>query len=119
LYTALRSTRPTPNFVTCAVSEGHQIFSSAIKFTIMAPKHSLQAEETLAKRVKNYSTPSATPSNITAEVPFSVKHRPAYTKRKLTEEEQELVDHAEFHTLPFLTLELDQYYTVTPSAEWN
>jgi hypothetical protein len=30
-----------------------------------------------------------------------VKHPPADTKRKLTEEEQELVDHAEFHTLPF------------------
>ena len=97
----------------------------------MAPKHglsALQAEETLAKRVKNSSTPasrSATPAEITARVPFSVQYPPADTKRKLSKKEQELVDHAEFQISPFVAKgaskkgELDQYYTVTPSAEWE
>lgn len=97
----------------------------------MAPKHglsALQAEETLAKRVKNSSTPasrSATPAEITARVPFSVQYPPADTKRKLSKKEQELVDHAELQISPFVAKgaskkgELDQHYTVTPSAEWE
>jgi hypothetical protein len=97
----------------------------------MAPKHglsALQAEETLAKRVKNSSTPasrSATPAELSGRVPFAVQYPPMDTKRKLTKKEQELVDHAEFQTSPFVAKgaskkgELDQYYTVTPSDEWE
>lgn len=98
----------------------------------MAPKHglsALQAEETLAKRVKNSSTPasrSATPAEMTARVPFTVQYPPAAdTKRKLSKKEQELADNSEFQVSPFVAKgaskkgELDQYYTVTPNAEWE
>lgn len=98
----------------------------------MAPKHglsALQAEETLAKRVKNSSTPasrSATPAEMTARVPFTVQYPPAgETKRKLSKKEQELADNSEFQISPFVAKgaskkgELDQYYTVTPNAEWE
>jgi hypothetical protein len=97
----------------------------------MAPKHGIgasQVEETLAKRVKNSSTPasrSTTPAVITSRVPFSVQYPPTSTKRRLNEKDQELVDHAEFQTSPFVAKgasnkgELDQYYTVTPSDEWE
>jgi hypothetical protein len=97
----------------------------------MAPKHglsALQAQETLAKRVKNSSTPasrSATPAEVTARVPFAVQYPPVDTKRKLTKKEQELADHAEFQASPFVAKgaakkgDLDQYYTVTPCEEWE
>lgn len=98
----------------------------------MPQKHglgALQAEETLAKRMKNSSTPasrSATPAEITAKVPFTVQYPPAQdSKRKLSKKEQELVNHAEFQVSPFVAKgaskkgELDQNYTVTPTAEWE
>ena len=94
---------------------------------IMAPKHRLSAqlEETSAKRPTTPASRSATPAEIAARVPFSVQYPPADTKRKLSQKEQELVDHAEFQTSPFIAKgtskkgELDQYYAVTPSAEWE
>ena len=97
----------------------------------MPPKHglsALQAEETLAKRVKNSSTPasrSATPAEVTARVPFSVQYPPSDTKRKLSKKEQELVENSDFQLSPFVAKgaakkgELDQFYTVTPNGEWE
>jgi hypothetical protein len=96
----------------------------------MAPKHGLsglQAEETLAKRVKNSETPasrSATPADLTGKVPFTVQYPQMNSKRKLAKKEQELVDLAEHQISPFIAKgatragELDQYYTVTPTKEW-
>ena len=97
----------------------------------MAPKHglsALQAEEQLAKRAKNSETPgsrSATPADQTGKVPFEVKYPPMTTKKKLSKKEQELVDNAEYQVSPFVAQgasregELDQYYTVAPSDEWD
>ena len=97
----------------------------------MAPKHglsALQAEEQLAKRAKNSETPgsrSATPADQTGKVPFEVKYPPMTTKKKLSKKEQELVDNAEHQVSPFVAQgasregELDQYYTVVPSDEWD
>ncbi|TVY87290.1 hypothetical protein LAWI1_G005103 [Lachnellula willkommii] len=98
----------------------------------MAPKHglnSLQPPEDNHKRAKTSSTPasrSATPAEqIGAKVPFVVHYPNVSTKKKLSKKEQELVDNAEFQVSPFVAKgrakegELDQHYTVTPSAEWG
>lgn len=97
----------------------------------MGRKHglgALQAEEALAKRVKKSSTPasrSATPAELSGKVPFTVQYPQMDSKRKLTNKEQDLVDHAKFQTSPFVATgvskkgDLDQYYTVTPSEEWE
>lgn len=97
----------------------------------MAPKHglsALQAEETLAKRVKNSSTPasrSATPAEITARVPFEVAYPSKDQRRKLNKKDKEVAENAEFQVSPFVARgaskkgELDQYYTVVPSKEWE
>jgi hypothetical protein len=97
----------------------------------MAPKHglnSLQPPEDNHKRAKTSSTPasrSATPAEQAgAKVPFVVLYPNMSSKKKLGKKEQELVDNAEFQVSPFVAKgraeegELDQHYTVTPSAEW-
>jgi hypothetical protein len=107
------------------------IFTPHFLTAIMAPKHGLSApqlEKTSRKRLKNSTSPasrSATPVETAPRVPFSVQYPSADTKRKLGKKEQGLVDHAEFHLSPFTAKgaskkgELDQYYAVTPSAEWE
>jgi hypothetical protein len=93
----------------------------------MVPKHgldALQAEETLAKRLKNRSTPasrSATP----AEIPFSVQYPSQGTKHNLTKKELDVRNDAELRVSPFVAKgaskkgESDQYYTVIPTPEWE
>lgn len=97
----------------------------------MAPKHglsALQAEEQLAKRVKNSETPgsrSATPADQSGKVPFEVKYPVMNTKRKLSKREQDLVDNSNYMESPFVAQgasregELNQHYTVVPSEEWD
>lgn len=98
----------------------------------MAPKHGLaglqHSEEQLAKRAKSSATPasrSATPADTSARVPFKVEY-PVMDRNKIrTEEQRELVEAAEKQVSPFIAKgaskegELDQYYTVTPTSEWE
>ncbi|TVY84989.1 hypothetical protein LSUE1_G000347 [Lachnellula suecica] len=97
----------------------------------MAPKHglnTLQPPEDTHKRAKTSSTPasrSATPAEATGKVPFVVHYPNVSSKKKLSKKDQELVDHAEEQLSPFIAKgrakdgELDQYYTVTPTPEWE
>jgi hypothetical protein len=106
----------------------HSFAISTTIFTLldMAPKRGLQ--ET-AERVKISSTPasrSATPAENTDRITFSVRYPPPpHKKRKLTKKEQDLVDYAKLQVSPFVAKgaskkrELDQYYTIVPSPEWE
>ena len=97
----------------------------------MAPKHglsALQAEEQSAKRAKSSATPasrSATPADQSGKVPFVIKYPPMNLAKKPSKKEQAVVDDSEFMESPFVAQgaskpgELDQNYTVVPSAEWN
>jgi hypothetical protein len=101
----------------------------------MAPKHglnSLQPPEDTHKRAKTSSTTasrSATPAEAIGKVDFVVHYPNLNSKKKLNKKEQEkqdeLVQHAEWQESPFVAKgrakdgELDQHYTVTPSAEWE
>lgn len=97
----------------------------------MAPKHGLaglQQEEQLAKRAKSSATPasrSATPADTNAKVPFKVEYPIMDSDKVLTGRQKELVEAADFQVSPFIAKgaskegELDQYYTVTPTSEWE
>ena len=98
----------------------------------MAPKHGLSGllheEELLAKRAKSSDTQesrASTPADPGAKVPFEVKYPVMDSTKKLSKREQDLVDAAEFQISPFKAKgakkdgELDQYYTVTPTKEWE
>jgi len=100
----------------------------------MAPKHglnSLQPPEDTHKRAKTSSTTasrSVTPAEAMGKVDFVVHYPNPNSKKKLNKKEQdkqqELLDHMEWQESPFVAKgrakdgELDQHYTVTPSAEW-
>jgi len=95
----------------------------------MAPKHGLsgvkQEEEQLAKRPKSEQTSrSSTPADVGAKVPYKVEYPDVGSKRALPKREIELAEAAEFMESPFVANgrskdgEMDQYYTVTPIAEW-
>jgi hypothetical protein len=93
---------------------------------IMTPKHGLeglQAEERRTKRSNNRSTPdsrSVTPAGIA----FSVQYIPSDVQGRPQKKKNGLV-HLELQVSPFVAkgrfsdAELDQYYTITPSAEWE
>jgi hypothetical protein len=92
----------------------------------MAPKHSLegpQAEKRRTKRLNGRSTPdsrSVTPPGIA----FSVQYMSSDVKGRPLKKKKDPV-HAELQVSPFVTKgassngELDQYYTITPSADWE
>ncbi|KAF8866459.1 hypothetical protein BDZ45DRAFT_272798 [Acephala macrosclerotiorum] len=96
----------------------------------MAPKHGLaglQSEEQAAKRAKSSATPasrSATPADTSAKVPFKVEY-PNMNTSSPTHKQKQLIDAADFQVSPFTAKgaskegELDQYYTVTPTTEWE
>jgi hypothetical protein len=93
---------------------------------IMTPKHGLaglQAEERRTKRSNSRSSPnsrSVTPTGIA----FSVQYIPSGVKGRPQKKNSGLV-HLELQDSPFVAIglssdaELDQYYTITPSAEWE
>lgn len=98
----------------------------------MAPKHGLaglqHSEEQLAKRTKSSATPasrSATPADTSAKVPFKVEYPVVVEDKILTARQKELKEAADFQVSPFIAKgaskegELDQYYTVTPTNEWE
>ncbi len=98
----------------------------------MAPKHGLagfqQSEEQIAKRAKSSATPasrSATPADTSAKVPFKVEYPIMNGEKEPTKRQQELIEAADFQVSPFTAKgaskegELDQYFTVTPTSEWE
>lgn len=91
----------------------------------MAPKRGLdgrQVEERSSKRVNSRSTSgsrSATPAGIA----FSVQYTPSDLQGRPPKKKKGPVP-GELQVSPFVAKgapsgELDQYYTVTPSAEWE
>jgi hypothetical protein len=98
----------------------------------MAPKHGLayiKEEEQLAKRAKGSATPasrSATPADTNPVFSIVYPTMPALDEDiKRTQEEQDMIDAAKFQISPFDASgankpgELDQYYVVTPTREWE
>ncbi|KAG0650593.1 hypothetical protein D0Z07_2764 [Hyphodiscus hymeniophilus] len=98
----------------------------------MAPKRGIDPPEPellSAKRAKSSATPnpdsrSATPLDQ-GKIAFEVKYLELNTKKKLSKKERDLSDSADFMESPFVAQgaskpgELDQYYTVVPSEEWD
>jgi hypothetical protein len=93
----------------------------------MAPKHGLAGSQGDAKRTKSSQTSrSATPAEQQGtKVPFEVEYPIMDKNKKRSARDEELAEHAEYQVSPFVAKgalkegELDQYYTVTPTEEWN
>lgn len=101
-------------------------FALPLSAAIMGIKHTLdgpQAEERLTKRANSRST-SDSRSDTPAGIAFSVQYMPSDVKGRPPKKKKDLVQ-AELQVSPFVAKgrssngELDQDYTISPSAEWE
>jgi len=93
----------------------------------MTPKNSLPDSQETVKRGKFSQEPrSETPAEEDVmDTPFEVEYPIMDPNKKRTEHEEKLAENAQFQVSPFVAKgaskagDLDQYYTVTPTKEWE
>lgn len=91
----------------------------------MAPKHSLEGPQADEKRKKPFNSRTSDSRSLTpAGISFSVQYISSNVKGRRQKTKRDPV-HTELQVSPFVTKsassngELDQYYTVTPHADWE